>query len=156
MKMSNCIIRLASNGDVSIHEYPQGFDVCGQLAGLISEDCRYVERVRPERLYSIFRCSDTIDPRYPGRAVCMLVDEEFLLKDKPPEYNLVASWLYGCDVHGHPILGNVLFVGETMASDGGIDFCSLDDVAGLALLCNLNTVCSKYKKLEKGGKKCVL
>ena len=152
----NNIIRLSSKGEISIHEYPHGTEVCRQLAGLISDDCEYVECVRPERLYSVFHCPDTVDPKTPGRSVCMLVDEEFLLKDKAPEYNLVASWLYGCDVHRHPILGNVLFVGESIAPNGGIDFSGLDDYVGLALLCNLNTVCSKLKKLEHGGKKYVL
>lgn len=152
----NEVIRVSARGEISIHEYPHSIDACRELASLISEDCRYIERVRPERLYSVFHCCDTPDPKTPGRSVCMLVDEEFLLKEKPPEFNLVASWLYGCDVHGQPILGNVLFVGECIASNGGIDFSGLDGFTGLALLCNLETVCTKLKQLEKGGKRYVL
>lgn len=150
------IIRLSSSGEVTVHDFPAGPDVCGELASLIGDDCRMVERIRPERLYSVLKCRHEVDPGRPGRAVSMLGDEEFLMKENPPEPNLIASWLYGTDIHKNPILGNVLFVGEKVTWDGGIDFCGLDEEAGLSLLCNLNTISSKLKKMEAGGKKYVL
>ena len=86
----------------------------------------------------------------------MVVDEEFLLKHEAPEPNIIASWLYETDIHHNPILGDVLFVGERIGSDGGLDFCGLDESAGLVLLCNLNTVSSKLKKMKQGGMKVAL
>ena len=156
--MNSCrnIIRLSSSGEVSIHEFPEGMNVCKELARLIGEDCRMVERIRPERLYSVFKCQFEVDPVRPGVSISMLGDEEFLMKEKLPEVNLIASWLYGTDLHKNPILGNVLFVGERRTSNGDITFCGLDDFAGLSLLCNLNTISSKLKKMEAGGKKYVL
>ena len=60
----------------------------------------------------------------PGQCVSMLIDEEGLLKENEP--NPVGSYLYETDRHGHPIMGNILFVGEEWGSDG-IDFCGIED-----------------------------
>ena len=38
----------------------------------------------------------------------------------------MTSYLYETDRHGHPIMGNILFVGEEWGSDG-IDFCGIED-----------------------------
>ena len=39
---------------------------------------------------------------------------------------VAGSYLYETDRHGHPIMGNILFVGEEWGSDG-IDFCGIED-----------------------------
>lgn len=49
-----------------------------------------------------------------GQRVIMLVDEEFLLRNPMPDYNIIGSYLYGSMQHGNPILGNILFVAEEL------------------------------------------
>lgn len=39
--------------------------------------------------------------------IVMLVDEEGLLRNR--RFNGVASYMYGAHMHGHPIVGDVLF-----------------------------------------------
>jgi hypothetical protein len=56
--------------------------------------------------------------------IVMVVDEEGLLKRRP--YNVVASYLYGEALHGQPIVGDVLIIGEGMGPEGA-DFCDLPD-----------------------------
>lgn len=49
---------------------------------------------------------------------CLFVDDEGLLKNKP--INIVASYWYGYEIHGQPIVGDVLvsktnYQGETLS-----------------------------------------
>lgn len=41
---------------------------------------------------------------------CMMVNEEGLLLELPK--NQIGSWLYGIDVHGQPILGDIVLAKE--------------------------------------------
>lgn len=77
----------------------------------------------PSRLYSELHMKDH-PTKVPGQCVSMLIDEEGLLKENEP--NPIGSYLYETDRHGHPIMGNVLFVGEEWGGDG-IDFCGIED-----------------------------
>lgn len=52
----------------------------------------------------------------------MLVDEMGLYHDL--DINLIGSWLYETDIHGHPIVGNILFIAR---DDLGTDFIGLSD-----------------------------
>lgn len=54
----------------------------------------------------------------------MLIDEEGIYHDL--EDNIVGSYLYETDKHGHMIAGNILIVGEVWGRDG-IDFCGISD-----------------------------
>lgn len=104
------------------------------LAPLIG--CDYIEVVRPARLYSYLnkkRCRD-----YGDRGLCMLVDESGLLKEKP-KVNTFASWLYRMDMHGNPIVGDVLIVAEEYTLDG-IDLAPLDDEEARSL-------CHEFKEI---------
>ena len=56
----------------------------------------YTEIVKTQRMYDLFK-----------DYVVMIVDESGLLKNRP--YNQVASYLYGADIHGYIIAGDVLF-----------------------------------------------
>lgn len=51
-------------------------------------------------------------PLYPDRlpkGYEAITDENLMLKDGATKiFNPLASWLYGCDVHGTPILNNVV------------------------------------------------
>lgn len=42
------------------------------------------------------------------------------------EVNVVGSWLYESDLHGNPILGNILVIGEYWGGDG-VEFCGMSD-----------------------------
>lgn len=46
----------------------------------------------------------------------MIVDEEGRISGKP--LNPVGSWFYGYDLHGEPIVGDVLIMREVMGPDG--------------------------------------
>lgn len=53
--------------------------------------------------------------RLPEKMV-MLVDEEGLLKRKP--INMAGSWFYRTDIHGSPIVGDILIVKEDFGPEG--------------------------------------
>lgn len=89
------IIKVSTDNEVTFHEWHEEADLCS----LIGEQCSYCERVFPRRLYEVLGCK---------RNVVMLVDEDGL--QHGCEMNAVGSWLYQTDVHGDPILGNILFV----------------------------------------------
>lgn len=109
------ILKLDTNGNVSRHDFPggNGYKVLVGLAGLIGPKCELVETVRPRMLAKVAVKGN----------IYMLVDESGLYHDL--EVNTKASILYGARVHGCPIVGNVLFVGEQMTPDG-------PDLAGLS------------------------
>ena len=70
----------------------------------------------------------------------MLIDEEGLYHDL--DDNMVGSYLYETDRHGHVIAGNILIVGEVWTGDG-IGFCGMSDIQFNLL----------YPQLEKLTKK---
>lgn len=49
---------------------------------------------------------EMVYPARLNRPYCMICNEEYLLQGLP--INLVGSYLYRTDVHGHPICGNVI------------------------------------------------
>ncbi len=49
---------------------------------------------------------------------CLLIDEEGLLRDEHPEINWIASFWYGANVHGNPIVGDVVIMKNAMTDDG--------------------------------------
>ena len=56
---------------------------------------------------------------HPMRLPCpyvMAIDESGLSKRLP--MNPLGSWLYQTDIHGHPIVGDLLFFKDVMTSDG--------------------------------------
>lgn len=119
------LIKVSTDLEVTTHEFPTGEheEQNRRLRELIGNGCDTLEHVMPKRLYERFGMENT-PTRTPGRCVSMLVDEEFLLKENVP--NLAGCYLYGTDEHGHPIMGNVLFVGEEWG-EGGIDFCGIEE-----------------------------
>ncbi len=139
------IIRLSADGQVNSEHFPV-LHCMDALAGMIGNGCDFVEMVRPERLYSRFNCTYEVDPKEPGKAIAMLVDEEGKCKSPMPPINYMASWLYGADMHGQVIVGNVLFVGLKL-ENGSPSFCPLDDMEGLTLYVKL------FNGLEKSREK---
>lgn len=142
------LIRINTDCTVEALDFPRGTirqqnDALQQLIG-----CDILERVRPERLYSVLKAPYEIDPERPGAAVSMLVDEEFMLRNPLPRANAIASWLYGYDVHGAPILGNALIVGECIDSEGEIDFCGIDEKVGISLMTSLFNTAQKFSALR--------
>lgn len=92
---------------------------------LIGESCTGFEQVYPRRLYKELGQSAVY-----GRRVHMLVDEDGYRKELP--INLIASWLYGTDIHQNPILGDVLIVREVLR-EGSIDIIGLEKRQGMEL-----------------------
>ena len=119
------LIKVTTDLKVTTHEFPTGTykERNRRLRELIGNGCETYEHVMPKRLYERFGMENT-PTRIPGQCVSMLVDEEFLLKENVP--NLAGCYLYGTDDHGHPIMGNILFVGEEWGEEG-IDFCGIEE-----------------------------
>lgn len=140
--MGNKIIRISTENEISIHDYPAKFEELYTLIG-----CRTVEHIMPRRLYTELKMSSRVSGKHPGRCVSMLIDEEGLLKENP-QPNLVASFLYEADKHQHPIVGNVIFVGDTYKGDG-VDFCGIDDTVFYDLFRSLKTLCEKAKGIAE-------
>lgn len=139
------ILRLSSDGKLHKYGYPVG-DISTQnerFREYIGNGCDIYERVHPKRLYTEFNCSGVPDRKRPGIAISMLVDEEGRLKDN--EINVLASYLYGADIHGQPIVGNVLFVGEKYDEDRELCFCSIDEYEAELLTSKLKMMIALHR-----------
>lgn len=137
------IIRISTGNEVSVHEFPKGSysEQNRVLRELIGPQCELLEHVMPKRLYTELGASRKAS-RKKGTCVSMLMDEEALYHDL--EDNLIGSYLYEADRHGHVIAGNILIIGETHGRDG-IDFCGIAED-------QFSMLFPKFKKLaEKAG-----
>ena len=137
--MGKKVIMVTTTNKISIHDFPSSNKDIYNLIG-----CRLFEHVMPNRLYTELGITTTLDAKRPGSHVSMLIDEEGLLKEHPV-FNPIGSFLYETDVHGHSIVGNILFVGEVFRGDG-IDFCGIDDEVFEDLLKSLTTLCNLAKE----------
>lgn len=119
------MIKITTNLELSVHEFPDGSYAKQNeaLQNLIGNNCRIYEHIMPGRLYTELHMKNR-PTKVSGQCVSMLIDEEGLLKENEP--NLIGSYLYETDRHGHPIMGNILFVGEECGGDG-MDFCGIED-----------------------------
>lgn len=119
------IIKISTELEMTIHDFPEGTmrERNKVLYELIGNGCDIVEHVMPKRLYTMLKMPST-PTRTPGECVSMLIDEEGRLK--PNKANLIGSYLYEFDKHGCPIVGNILFIGEKMGSDG-VEFCGISE-----------------------------
>ena len=59
---------------------------------------------------------EIVHPRGLGRPMCMIVNEEGLLRQLP--LNMYGSYLYGTHQHGHPIVGNIVILKEGYTDEG--------------------------------------
>lgn len=79
---------VTAKNEMSLVEYdPPNYEVIQKAVG------GWYERVNPVGLEHPYR---------------MMVNEEGLLRNLP--LNLVGSLLYGTEIHGHPIVGDVIFL----------------------------------------------
>lgn len=141
------LIKISTDLKLSVHEFPEG-DHAQQnetLRMLIGNYCQIYEHIMPERLYTILKMKDH-PTKISGQCVSMLIDEEGLLKENEP--NLIGSYLYGTDRHGHPIMGNILFVGEEWTGDG-IDFCGIEESVFMTLELQLNNMLYAMKATKE-------
>ena len=114
-----------------------------KLRELIGPGCRSFEHVMPRRLYNVLGMSREISQE-PGKAVSMLVDEEGYFQNL--DLNYVGSYLYGTDLHGNPILGNILIIGEMYGEELGISFCGIGDEQFQLLYPQLEALTRKARK----------
>lgn len=71
-----------------------------------------------------------VHPRRLPRPYVMAIDESGLYKQLP--FNPIGSWLYQTDIHGHPIVGDLLFFRDVMTSEGpGYDSLNITEVLKL-------------------------
>ena len=84
-------VKITADNRISVVEVPWNVEAQGKMIGA---DC--TETVKTQRMYDLFK-----------DYVVMIVDESGLLKNRPG--NPAASYLYGADIHGYIIAGDVLF-----------------------------------------------
>lgn len=77
------IIKVSTDLEVTVHDFPQGTirEQNRQLCELIGNGCEMIEHVMPRRLYNELGHTTEVK-RENSKCVAMLVDEEFLLKNK--------------------------------------------------------------------------
>lgn len=145
------LIKISTDLEMTVHDFPNGsYEQQNEfLRELIGNHCRIYEHIMPKRLYSDLHMADH-PTKVSGQCVSMLIDEEGLLKENEP--NLIGSYLYETDRHGHPIMGNILFVGEEWGSDG-IDFCGIEDSVFQILELQLNNMVYAMKATKEALKK---
>ena len=139
------IIKISTDKKISVHDFPEGSysDQNRVLKELIGPRCELFEHVMPKRLYTVLGGSNKVRKKE-GSCVSMLIDEEGLYHDL--EDNMVGSWLYETDKHGHPIVGNILIIDKVKGSDG-IDFCGISDSQFDLLYPKLNELVKKAREL---------
>lgn len=84
-------VKITTDNHISAVEIPWNVEAQGEIIGA---DC--TETVKTQRMYDLFK-----------DYVVMIVDESGLIKNRPD--NPAASYLYGADIHGCTIAGDVLF-----------------------------------------------
>lgn len=144
------IIKISTDLEMTVHDFPGG-NYSQQnhlLRELIGNHCSIYERVMPKRLYTELHMKRSTT-NVPGECVCMLVDEEGLSKEIPP--NLIGSYLYETDIHKQRIVGNILFVGEAWEEDG-IGFCGIDDKVFAVLEQKLTDLLHFAKEVKEESK----
>lgn len=141
------IIKITTSNEIMALDYPEGnfTQQNHKFRELIGPKCFVYERVRPKRLYMELRGSAKPRREY-GSAVSMLVDEEGCYNDL--DFNTVGSWLYESDKHEHPILGDVLIIGEYL-SRGGVAFSGLSDEQFNLLYPQLAALTEKAKNFKE-------
>lgn len=141
------LIKISTDLELTVHEFPSGgyAEENRFLRELIGNHCDIYERVMPVRLYSELHMKNYLT-KVSGQRVIMLIDEEGLLKENKP--NLIGSYLYETDRHGHPIMGNILFVGEEWGGDG-IAFCGIEDSVFELLELELNNLIFTMKATKE-------
>ncbi len=141
------LIKISTELEMTVHDFPEGTyrQQNEALRELIGNYCNIYECVEPVRLYTdLHICNRPV--KTAGECVCMLVDEEGLLKENKP--NLIGSYLYGTDKHKNPIMGNVLFVGKKWMR-GEIDFCGIEDSVFETLELQLNNLIFAMKATKE-------
>lgn len=119
------IIKITTENEITTLEFPEGdiTSVNKRLYEMIGPKCELMEHVMPSRLYKILGASNR-PKKEKGSCTSILMDEEAYYHDL--EVNVVGSWLYESDLHGNPILGNILVIGEYWGGDG-VEFCGMSD-----------------------------
>lgn len=84
-------VKITTDNHISVVEVPWNVEAQGKTIGA---DC--TETVKTQRMYDLFK-----------DYVVMIVDESGHVKKRPG--NIAASYLYGADIHGCMIAGDVLF-----------------------------------------------
>lgn len=145
--LTKSCVKVTTGNEIQIVNYPEDTGCSGSFVReQLGSGCEYWDEVRPNRLYNpcpayyarsgnatqqnpIARVSINnfgfhypLKPCYDGGNILMLVDDNGYAKGLPD--NLIASWLYGTDVNGNYIKGNVLFVGCTYAGEFS-DYCGI-------------------------------
>jgi hypothetical protein len=145
------IIKISTDLELTVYEFPEGTHSQQNkfLCELIGNYCHIFEHVMPRRLYTELHMEDEAG-EVPGRCVSMLVDEEGRLKENEP--NLIGSYLYESDKHKNHIMGNILFVGEELTSEG-IDFCGIEESVFNVLEQQLNKMILEGKAAKEAVKK---
>ena len=89
-----------------------------------------------------------VHPKRLPRPYAMVVDESGLYHDL--KINLVASYLYQMDIHGCPIVGDVLFMKDIMTAEGpDIGFLNEQDVMVLTAI--LSKHGARFNSNDKEG-----
>ncbi len=84
-------VKITTDNHISVVEVPWNVEAQGKMIGA---DC--TETVKTQRMYDLFK-----------DYVVMIVDESGLIKNRSD--NPAASYLYGADINGHTIAGDILF-----------------------------------------------
>lgn len=142
------IIKISVDNEISVYPFPTGTinEENHALNEMIGNYCSLYEHVMPRRLYTELGAVANVT-NIDGEAVAMLVDEEGGLKEN--SLNIVASFLYESDRHGHPIMGNVLLVGKKWEGSG-VSFCGIADKEFADLYSKLDSL---VKRVREAGDK---
>ena len=143
------IIKVSMDLEVTVHDFPEGAltEQNKKLYELIGNGCNMIENVMPKRLYRELGHTTTV-LKENSKCVSMLVDEEFLFRNGSRP-NLIGCYLYETDKHRSPIMGNILFVGNTYIGDG-IEFTGIELETFETLYAQLKNMTMAFKRMMEG------
>lgn len=112
------MVLITTKNEVSVIDYP------------VEKPGDYMEELRGFYKAISCDCIQEVHARYMPKFIddckglVMVVDEEGIIAGK--QINIVGSLFYGTQVHGNPIVGDMLIMGEEMTFDGP-EFAGLEE-----------------------------
>ena len=134
---------IKANGISEIVEFPEK-DKLGWYYETLGCDC--IDIVAP---YGVDEIAKKHDMRSIIGKFCLVVDDEGLLKDEPV-VNPIASLMYGCDIHGQALFGDVL-VGANLETVDGVETVGLTDNDMWLLQVSVNALIDQHNERVKSS-----
>lgn len=133
------MVLVTTNNEVSVIDYPakNPGDYMEELRGFYKAiNCDCVQEVHARYMPKFIEDC---------KGLVMIVDDEGLITGK--QVNFVGSLFYGTPMHGNPIVGDMLIMGEEMGFDGP-EFAGLEEERAEKIVANIQDIIKQFELEE--------